>query len=199
MRVTPFDNSSDQFRAGRLGMWLLLLALGLLFASGLVGYLVMRIELRRGWPELPPLPRGLWISTAMLIVSSGSMQWAVLEVRRQRALMARLAMMLTIALGVAFLGLQAVCWIQWYGELIDHWSPEEAFRFALAAFYVFTGLHAAHVIGGLVPMIMVTARLRAPSAATLPVAGAGVEYCAMYWHFLDAVWVALFVTLQLGA
>jgi cytochrome c oxidase subunit 3 len=196
MRVTPFDNPLDRFRAGRMGMWLLLLALGLLFASGLVGYLVMRIELRRGWPDLPPLPRGLWLSTAVLIASSGSMQWAVVEVRRMRVLSARLAMMLTIALGAAFLGVQAICWIQWYGQLIDHWSPEEAFRFALAAFYVFTGLHAAHVIGGLVPMIVVTAKLRAPCANTLP--KAGVEYCAMYWHFLDAVWVALFVTLQLG-
>lgn len=186
-----------------MGMWLLLLALGLLFASGLIGYLVMRIELRRGWPDLPPLPRGLWLSTAVLIISSGTMQLAVMAARQHRTVTTRLAMTLTIALGMAFLGLQAVCWIQWLGELHEHWSQESEFRFALAAFYVFTGLHAAHVIGGLVPMIIVTARLRSlpasehgHSSSTLP--GAGVEYCAMYWHFLDAVWLVLFATLLLG-
>lgn len=196
MRVTPFDNPAERFRAGRMGMWLLLLALALLFASGLIGFLVMRIQLRKGWPDLPPLPSALWLSTAVLLVSSGTMQLAQMAAHRGRLVLARLSLVLTLSLGLAFLGIQAVCWIQWFGELTDYWSPEKEFRFALAAFYVLTGMHAAHVIGGLIPMIIVLARLRPRVGGTLP--GAGVHCCAMYWHFLDAVWLVLFFSLLIG-
>ncbi|MFH1681903.1 MAG: cytochrome c oxidase subunit 3 [Candidatus Eisenbacteria bacterium] len=63
-------------------------------------------------------------------------------------------------------------------------------------FYMLTGLHAAHVLGGLIALAVVTARAHrgAYSAAD----HAGIELCARYWHFLDIVWIVLFAVLLVG-
>ncbi|MCZ6542722.1 MAG: cytochrome c oxidase subunit 3, partial [Planctomycetota bacterium] len=68
--------------------------------------------------------------------------------------------------------------------------------FVLTGFYVLTGVHALHVIGGLIPLAAVTIRsFRNRYSST---DHAAVRYCAMYWHFLDGVWIVLFATLMLG-
>ena len=69
-------------------------------------------------------------------------------------------------------------------------------RFLLTAFYVLTGMHAVHVIGGLVPLVVITRRA---FAGRDDPQHAGVIYTAMYWHFLDAVWLVLFVTMLICA
>ncbi len=71
---------------------------------------------------------------------------------------------------------QALCWLTWM-EGFRRSVPGADRAFVLTSFYVLTGLHAIHVVGGLVPL--------------------GV--CALYWHFLDAVWLAVFLTLMLGS
>ena len=69
-------------------------------------------------------------------------------------------------------------------------------RYLLTSFYVLTGIHAAHIVGGLIPLIIVATR--ATTGRYTPAYYPGVRYTAMYWHFLDVVWLTLFVTLQLG-
>jgi heme/copper-type cytochrome/quinol oxidase subunit 3 len=97
-----------------------------------------------------------------------------------------------LLLGVGFLGMQAWAWI-------DLWRAQLHVQDNLYAwsFYVLTGLHAAHVIGGLPPLMLVWWRARnGRYSAAHP---EGAVYCAMYWHFLDAVWMALYATLWLGS
>ena len=62
-------------------------------------------------------------------------------------------------------------------------------------FYLLTGLHALHVVGGLVPLAVTTAR--AWQGKYTAVAHAGVEHVALYWHFLDVIWLVLFGVLVL--
>jgi cytochrome c oxidase subunit III len=202
-KASPFRTESARFLAGRFGMALFLVSLAMLFAASLVGYLVIRLY-AENWPDdLPPLPRTLWISTLILVVSSYTMQQALNAVRRDETARLKRMMLTTTLLAGVFLVLQAYCWTAWFAQLGELWHPPAAdeveqavHRWALTSFFVLTGLHALHVIGGLAPMILVTARALADrySAARHH----GVHYCMMYWHFLGVVWVILFTTLLIG-
>ncbi|MGE5235262.1 MAG: cytochrome c oxidase subunit 3 [Acidobacteriota bacterium] len=169
-----------------LGMRLLVASLSMLFAASIVGYVVIRSR-SAIWPPAgsPPLPGGLWLSTVLLLISSGTMCAATMAARRDAQRQLRVGLLLTTLLGVGFLASQTA---NWSALVARHLTPGlNLFGFT---FFLLTGLHAAHVVGGLVPLSVVTVRAWKGrySAAFHP----GVRYCALYWHFLDVVWVILF-------
>ncbi len=177
---------------GLLGMKLLIAALSMLFAASIFGYLVIRAR-APVWPPvgMPRLPSSLWISTLIIVISSVTMQAAARAARigRQRAL--RWGMALTTLLGVAFLLSQTLNWFALVAANLTAKTNLYGFTF-----YLLTGLHAAHVVGGLVPLAVVTARaFRGRYSAA---AHAGVAYTAVYWHFLSAVWLVLFAILMVS-
>jgi len=197
LNKSPFETPRARFLAGRMGMSLFLISLGVLFAASLLGFVAVRLLTDDVWPrDLPALPGLLWLSTAMIIISSGTMQWALEAVRRGHNGAFKIMLLLTFALGVGFLIAQMLCWSHWLAQIEAHWADSETHRFALTSFYVLTGVHAAHVIGGLIPMAVVLQRAFAGrySAEHYP----GVHYVTMYWHFLDAVWLVLYATLLIG-
>ncbi|MCH7546352.1 MAG: heme-copper oxidase subunit III [Planctomycetes bacterium] len=196
-RLTPFDNPIARFLAGRFGVGLFLISLGMLFAATLFGFLVIRIQNHDAWPnDLPGLPSLLWVSTVILMLSSVTMQGAVRAARGDHGPRLTMHMTLTLILALSFLALQSLCWHAWFSVVTERWNESAEYRFALTNFYILTGLHALHVVGGLVPITLVTRR--ALGRGYSPEDCAGVAYCAMYWHFLDGVWVILFATLLIG-
>ena len=193
---SPFSSQRARLAAGTLGLRLFLLSLGVLFAVSVIGYLVIRLAPgAEPVGQLPPLPAGLWLSTAILLASSGTMQVALMAVREDRPRRLRSAMVATTLAGFAFLAVQLLCWIEWAGSLAESLGQTQRV-FLLTSFYVLTGLHAAHVIGGLIPLAVVTQRAFRNRYSSDD--HAGVVYCAMYWHFLDGVWIVLFLTLLIG-
>ena len=193
-RETPFARQDARFSAGLLGMRLFLASLAMLFAASVVGMIVIRVQTGDEWPrDLPPMPSILWASTVLLLASSGTIQAAVASAEAGRAGRLAVAFTATVVLALAFLVLQTSAGVRWMSVVAPRWGHSEAYRFALSSFYVLTGLHAAHVLGGLVPMIVVAKR--ALEGRYAPGRHAGVRYCAIYWHFLDAVWLGLFALL----
>jgi cytochrome c oxidase subunit III len=187
----PLDPRSEPapLATGRLGMRLLLLALGVLFAATLSGYLAIRGRAET-WPPpgVPELPASLWISTVLIVASSFSVQWAVRGIRRGLQGPLRLGLALTAVLGVAFLVSQTVNWFSLVA--INFTAKTNLYGFL---FYLLTALHAVHVLGGLVPLGGVTAC--AHNGRYTAERHNPVEYIAMYWHFLAAVWLVLFAVL----
>ena len=180
-------------RTGKLGFALFLASLGMIFATSMVGYLVIRVQ-ADAWPPpgMPSLPAVLWGSTALLLLSSGTVAWALRSVRSGRVAMVGPLMLITLGLGVGFLSLQVFAWSALLRAELTVLSNLYGFTF-----YMLTGLHAAHVIGGLIPMAVVTAK--ALGGRYTPEAHAGVTYSAMYWHFLDAVWLVMFAAMVIAA
>ncbi len=181
---------SRELSSRRLGMWLFLASLAMLFAAAVVGFLVVRLRAAE-WPPpgSPELPDGLWLSTAILLVLS------LLMVAAERAARAgageRLWRTLSgaLALAVAFLGSQVANWMRMAASYDA--TQQSLFIFG---FYVLTVLHALHVVGGLVPLVLVVVRARGGrynSANT-----EGVHLVAMYWHFLFLTWIAIFAVLS---
>jgi heme/copper-type cytochrome/quinol oxidase subunit 3 len=191
-RISPFDDPEARLVAGIQGMRWFIASLAVLFGSVLVGYLSLRMLVVSGPPQLPPLPWGLWLSTLLMLVSSGTFIAAGRAARGGNADRLTKYLALTLALGVAFLLVQTVCWIAWIGPMRDAIGQAER-RFLLTGFYVLTGMHAVHVIGGLIPLGVIVRRARAGryTADFHP----GVVYTSMYWHFLGVVWIVLYATL----
>ena len=192
---SPFSTPKAEFAAGTLGMRLFLGSLAVLFGSGIIGYVAIRVLGVDEPLDMPALPSGLWLSTVLLLASSVTMQHALVAVRRGRIGAMRAELVATTALAVAFLAVQAMCWAAWAEPMRAAIGQTEQ-RFLLTGFYVLTGLHAVHVIGGLVPLTIITKR--AAAGRYCPERHAGVAYTAMYWHFLDGMWLVIFITLLIG-
>jgi cytochrome c oxidase subunit 3 len=174
---------------GAMGMSILIVSLSVLFVASMVGYLVVRGR-NPEWsaPGTPGLPPGLWASTMVLLFSSVTMHGALRSVRLGRGPAFRTFMLLTTLLGFAFLVSQALAWMALAQRHLTAGRNLYAFTF-----YMLTGLHGAHVIGGLIPLCVVTTHAfhGRYSREHHP----GVQYVSMYWHFLDIVWLVLFTLL----
>jgi len=187
--VTRIDSRT---KMGVFGMRLFLVSLSVLFAASMIGYLVVRLRA----PEWPPpgtplLPGGLWASTAVLLLSSATMAVALRGARSDHSIQLQTGVLLTTVLGLLFLLLQFFNWRSLSAAQVSASGNLYGFTF-----YMLTGLHAAHVIGGVAALFVVTVRAFAGRYGSSH--HAGLLYCSMYWHFLDIVWLLLFTVLFLG-
>ncbi len=189
-------------------MYLLLAALGVLFVATLGGYLFMRLTAPSSAPpvRLPPL---LWLSSLVIIASSVTLQHALTGVRRERQRELRRGLLLTLGLAGLFLLIQTPAMVQLmaehvpqmtrYIEATQNWqltpeNPQPRPPFPAGGLVVFMILlHAAHVIGGVIPLGVVTRqafRHCYDHEVHTP-----VRLITIYWHFLDVVWVVMFAVL----
>jgi cytochrome c oxidase subunit III len=163
------------------------LASELMFFGGLfAAYFTLRAE-EKVWP-----PAGVHLetftsalATLLLIVSSGTMHFAVLSRERDdRAAMQRW-LVLTFALGALFLANQAREFF-----VLDFQISSNSYG---SIYYIMTGFHGLHVLGGLA--LMLIALTIATGPGPLARRGPVVESIGYYWHFVDVVWIGLFATI----
>ena len=173
----------------RMGMWLFLVSLGILFGATLVGFLVIRMR-AADWPPpgSPTLPGGLWVSSALLVVLSCALVLTERAARAGRETALDRWFSVSILLSVAFLGAQVSNWMRMAAEGVP-----PAKSLFVWFFYALTILHAAHVLFGLVPLVLVTVRARGGRYTADD--HEGVHLVAMYWHFLLVTWIAILVVL----
>jgi len=142
------------------------------------------------------------LNTVILISSSFFAAWAVHAAHHERVRSVRRCLLVTLALGVGFLVVKSV-------EYSDHFAhgifpgahyqsselPGAGARLFFTLYYFMTGLHAAHVIGGLVTLavLAILAPRRTPLARYVP-----LELGVLYWHLVDAVWIFLWPLLYLA-
>jgi cytochrome c oxidase subunit 3 len=162
----------------------------MLFAASIVGYLATRsANLIWRTPEMAELPKGLWLSTAVLLATSLALESArkALRHNRQQALLRRL--WLSVACIAVFLLVQVQNWaVMHQGELAAPIRTLYPYTF-----YLLTGLHAAHVIGGLVPLGIVISRAKRHEYSSSR--SEGLALCVLYWHYLGVIWLVLFSVL----
>lgn len=156
-----------------------------LFALFISAY-AMRINFL-DWNPIPQ-PRLLMLNTAILIVASVAMEWTVFSARRGDRTGVRAGLLASGVLTAGFLAGQLLVWKQ-----LSDAGYFLATSAATGFFYLLTAVHGLHVVGGLVAWSRSALRVwRRGDMARIRL---GVELCAIYWHFLLAVWVVLFAVL----
>lgn len=170
----------------KLGVGVLLAVIGAMFMLLISAYF-MRMAYA-DW-QAPPMPKVLWLNTAMLALASIALQCAVTAAHGGHRGNLRLALAGGTLASLAFLGGQLVAWrdLSAGGYLVVD-NP------AIAFFYMMTALHGLHLLGGLVALGRVDVRAWKP--APTPRLALSVELCAFYWHGLFVVWLILFVVLM---
>lgn len=159
-------------------------------ATSLFVLFVSAYSMRLGFADWSPLPRPrlLMLNTAVLVGASLAMEWTVHSARRADPEGVRRGLAASGVLTVGFLVGQLVVWKQMSdaGFILTSGA-------AAAFFYLLTAAHGLHVLGGLVAWAR--ASLRAWRGSDPARTRLGVELCATYWHYLLAVWVALYALL----
>src|SRR5947208_15343901 len=176
----PIATRGPESKPAETGVWVGIATICMSFAA-LTSAMVVRQSAAPDWRhfQLPPI---LYLNTLILLASSFT-----LEAGRRR--IAAPLVRVTLGLGVLFVAGQVVAWRQLAAQgLFLATSPSSAF------FYVFTALHGLHVLGGLAGLLYVLRRLRRTSG---PAPRTAVGAAALYWHFMDALWLYLLVLLTI--
>jgi cytochrome c oxidase subunit 3 len=170
-----------------LGVRLFILSEVMLFGALFTAYFVLRYQ-APAWPPQPELERPelalVGLNTLLLVSSSVTMQWAVLRIAAGDATGLRRGLGLTLVLGTVFLFIQAY-------EFASNGFGISDGVFG-STFYTLTGFHGAHVLAGLLVIGAVANRARLGLVDQAH--HTAVEAASYYWHFVDVVWVMLFLT-----
>lgn len=178
--VPDFQASRDP--AKRVGLAFFLAVVGSLFAL-LTGAYFMRRELG-DWQPLP-VPPILWLNTIVLLLSSLALEWAQRSVRQGDLGRVRVGLAAAGVFAITFLAGQFTAWqeLSAAGYYVSG-NPANSF------FYLVTGLHGLHILGGLVALGW--AGVKAWDRGGIDSVRLNVELCATYWLFMLFVWMVLF-------
>ena len=172
----------------KFALWIFLVTVIMIFAALTSAYIVRQADGNWMLFELPDL---FLVTTGIILVSSATMHWAYLSVKKDNLEAAKLAVALTTILGVAFLVGQYMAW----GELVKNsvylvGNPSGSFV------YIISGLHGVHIVGGIIFLLIVFVSIFKSKVHSKNLLR--IEMCATYWHFLGGLWLYLFVFLLLN-
>lgn len=165
-------------------LWVAIGSIIMMFAGLTSAFIVKRSQ--PNWAMLK-IPMVFWVSTLVILASSATMYLAVKAFRERSMDLYRKMLTWTAVLGVLFLVLQIIGFLQYRAEdirLVGAGS-NASFSFVLAI----AGLHGLHVLGGVVALVVIA--IRANSARRRNYSPVPVEVAATYWHFVDVLWIYL--------
>jgi cytochrome c oxidase subunit 3 len=165
------------------------LAAIVMFFMALASSYIVRKGLGNDWQSMP-MPKVVWFNTAILLVSSATIILARRKLDGGDREAFRSWWWVTTGLGLLFLSGQIIAWRQLAAAgMMLATNPSSSF------FYLLTAAHGAHLAGGILALFYVTFRQWKRSRISQATAA---ELTAIYWHFMDGLWVFLLVLLTLG-
>lgn len=172
----------------KFALWLFIVTVVMIFAAFTSAHIVRQAD--GDWLQYD-IPQMLWVTSGIILASSITMQWAYMAAKKDKLEQVKLALSITTVLGIVFLFGQFQAW----GQLVDQGvffvgNPAGSFM------YVFTGIHGAHLISGviyLLYMLVSAFKHKVHSKNML-----NMEMSTTYWHFLGGLWIYLFIFLLLN-
>lgn len=174
--------------AKKFALWLFIVSICMLFAGLTSAYIVKKSDGR--WLQFD-MPDMFLYSTVVLVLSSVAMHWTYLKAKDNSLKAVKIGITTTAAIAIAFFYMQYLSWVKLVSQdvfLVG--NPSGSFV------YIFSGLHLAHLIGGLVFLLVVfldTMNYKVHSKSML-----AIEMCTTYWHFLGGLWIYLYLFLVMN-
>lgn len=174
----------------RVGVWVAIAGILMLFTALASAYIV-RSASSTDWTPLA-MPRVLWLSTTVIALSSVTIEFARRSLKQNSDSRYGSWLIATAVLGVAFVVSQYLAWraLARQGVYVSS-NPHSSF------FYLFTGAHGVHVLGGIFALTYLLVRTRQKRntlEGELKRVGAA-DAATIYWHFMDGLWICLFLLL----
>lgn len=199
-----FQDYETQSRSVRLGMWVFLGSETLLFAGLFALYAAYRSMYTASFTDAVHHNNAVLgtVMTVLLLISSFSVAWSLHAIQLGHRRASLISLIVTLSLGAVFLSMKIYEYLQHFAEGIypgihyhNEAMPEYGAKMFFTLYYFMTGLHALHVIAGMVILgimaVMVAGRRITPERS-LP-----LEMAALYWHLVDMVWIFLWPLLYL--
>jgi len=164
-------------------LWVAIGSIVMMFAGLTSAYIVKSNQ--ASWQPIV-IPKSFWYSTLVILLSSLTVQLALLAFKKREMNRYRTLIAVTTILGALFIVMQYIGFRQlWDSGITLRGSGAGQFL------YVITGLHAAHVLGGIITLIVMF--IKAFFGASRNYSSVPVELAATYWHFVDFLWIYLFI------
>ncbi|MFT6849875.1 MAG: cytochrome c oxidase subunit 3 [Sphingobacteriales bacterium] len=175
-------------KAVRFTVWLIIVAIIMMFAGLTSAYIVRKAE--GNWTMFE-LPSRFIFSTVSILISSLTLHWSHSQAKKGNSKKQMIGVWISLVLGTLFLILQ---WKS-FGQLVDQGvfltgNPSGGFL------YIITGLHGLHIFAGLVWMLVIILGVNSKINQSLNVLRSSL--CLTYWHFVDILWIYLFIFLILN-
>ena len=187
--MTTDEHKSRKARSYKLILLFAIVSMIMMFAGLTSAFVVSKS--RADWLKDFQLPTAFFISTIAIIGSSVTFHLAKKAIQKNNQSATTQFLLATLALGIAFVVLQFVC----FGQIVanGYYFTGAASSITTTFLYIVTVVHLLHLAGGLISLLIIIYnhfKQKYNSTQTL-----GIELGAMYWHFLDLLWVYLFLFL----
>ncbi len=188
LHITEVPKKPISMNPKKFLVWLFMVTIVMLFAAFTSAYIVRKSE--GNWVEFE-LPSVFFLSTFILLMSSVTMHWSYYNAKKDNLDFVKYGTILTLILGLVFVYTQFTGW----DALVEQGvyfvgNPSGSFL------YIITGLHGLHIFSGIVFLLILlvaTLKYKVHSKNMLL-----MEMGVTYWHFLDALWLYLFIFLILN-
>lgn len=181
----------------KFAMWLAIASIMMMFAGLTSGYIVR--EAQGAWRYFV-MPKIFWISTVAIMLSSVTFHFGLRAFRQRERIKYRRLMATTVLLGIAFMVLQVLGFWQLFhtrqATVID--GVQEVTKFRVRGgnpsegfLFIITGLHLLHILAGVIALLVVY--LRAYRKRVKVYNSTGLEIVGTFWHFVDLLWIYLFI------
>jgi cytochrome c oxidase subunit 3 len=187
------DDSERRFspKPYRLTLWIVIAAIFMMFSALVAAYIMLSSGEK--WPPIV-MPRLLWLSTGLIVLSSLTFEAARRSLKKGSDKRYSFWLLLTLGLGLGFIASQLFAWRNLVGQRIYLASNNHS-----SFFYLLTGVHALHLLGGILALsyLLLRTRSRRPNVDAEMKRQASANIVSVYWHFMDGLWVFLFLLLLL--
>ena len=188
---TQLEEIQQQRKAKRFSLWLGLIGMFMMFAalsSGFIVYTASGVD--KGIKTI--LPQAFILSTVVIVISSITLHLAYKAAKAGQLAKQKVLLLVTMVFGIVFFALQLHAW----GVLTDQGVFFINNNASQSFIYVFTGLHLAHIVAGLIVL------LRSFFGAAKPIPHENnvfrMDLAVIFWHFLDLLWIYIYVFLLLN-
>jgi cytochrome c oxidase subunit 3 len=187
MEMTVQEHENRKGQSYKLLLWFAMISMVMMFAGLTSAYIVSTS--RKDWLKDFELPQAFIISTIIIIISSLTFHMALTTIRKNDRSKTSLWLLVTLALGILFVIFQFIG----FGQIIEkgYFFTGSESTVNTSFLYIIAILHMAHLFGGLIALLIIIYnhfKQKYNSTQTL-----GIELGAMFWHFLDILWILLFL------